>query len=567
MRIYYFTTSLFVKVFRLNSILIIMLLLSYSFINAQQLPLFLNQEYSAYCDQALNSPDESIHTGFRPLIQSEAHLQYDWKSGKYTSNDSIKGMDEYPVPVEKRSWLYRKIYNECFFIIHDTAKKFWCTIDPLFNFQASDDRGDSARKMVQNTRGFLLQGGIGEKFSFSTSFYENQATFPYYVDNFIQTSDVLPGQGRAKILNSQTGGSFYSNGYDFDISESNMSFTPSSHFNFQLGQGKNFIGDGYRSLLLSDNSFDYPYFKVTSTFGKFQYTNMYAIFLNLSNNSIVTGETEGLVQRKAASFQYLSWNVSNRLEWGLFQGLIWQASNYVTNQQSYNINYFDPVIGANALRYGLGGDNDNVLLGSTIKYKITRNFLFYGQLVANDIGPSETIKNKTGFQSGFKYYNHLGELLIEYNQVRPYTYTDINAAQNYTNYNQALGDPLGANFKEFIVSVNVHLAKHFALHLQTNYAIIGEDAVNTNNGSNLLLSDTIFVKNQAAVTMGQGIKGVMNYADGHISYLMNPRTNMNIVMGVSYRELTESAIAYKSPVTMLFYLGFRTSIGNTYYDF
>lgn len=548
---------------KLNSILFAALLLSCSFIKAQQQTQFLNQEYSSYYDQALNDPNASIHTGFKPLVQFQAPLEYYDPDMPY---DSLKRMVMNPVPKEKRSWLYRKIYTENLFIIYDTAKKFRCTIDPLFNFQVSDDRGDSTRKMSQNTRGFLLQGSIGNKFSFSSSFYETQATFPYYVDNFIQTASVIPGQGRAKLLNSQTGSSFYSNGYDFDIAESYMSFTPSSHFNFQLGQGKNFIGDGYRSLLLSDNSFDYPYFKMTSTFGRFQYTNMYSLFVNYSDNAVSTGNAEGLLQRKAASFQYLSWNITNRLEWGLFQGLIWQASNDITNKQSYNLNYVDPVIGVNALQYGLD-NNNNVLLGSTIKYKITRNIMAYGQVVVNDIGPLQNIQDKTGFQAGLKYYNHLGELLIEYNQVRPYTYTNISAAQNYTNYNQALADPLGANFKELIVSMNVHLAKRFALHLQVNYAVIGEDALNANNGSNLLLSDTLLTKSNSAITMEQGIKGLLNYADGHISYLMNPHTNMNIVMGLTYRELTESSISYKSPVTMLFYLGFRTSLGNTYYDF
>lgn len=549
---------------KLSYILLVVLSLSYSFVHAQQLPLFLNQEYSAYYDQALNNPEESIHTGFKPLIQSQAHLKYNWSNGTYTSNDSINAMDENPV---KRSWLYRKLYTESLFIIHDTAEKFWATIDPLFNFQGADDRGDSARKTTLNTRGFIVQGGIGYKFSFTTSFYENQATFPYYVDNFIQATNVIPGQGRGKTLNSATGSSFYSNGYDFDIAESDLSFSPSKYFNFQLGQGKNFIGDGYRSLLLSDNSFDYPFFKMTSTFGKFQYTDMYCLLLDLSNDTISKAGVEGLFQRKAASFQYLSWDVTKRLEWGFFQGLIWQASNYVTNKQSYNLNYFDPVIGVNALRYGLGGSPNNVLIGSTLKYKVTRNILAYGQLVANDLGPAQSIQNKTGFQAGMKYYNHLGELLIEYNQVRPYTYMDNNADENYTNYNQALADPLGANFKELIASVNIHLAKHFALHLQVNYAIIGEDGSHTNNGNNLLLSDTIFTKNQTTAAMGQGVKGALNYADGHISYLMNPRTNMNVVMGLSYRELTESSISYKSPVTMLFYFGFRTSLSNIYYDF
>ena len=448
---------------KIKQYIFLILILSGFAVKAQQLNLFLNQEYGAYYEQAINNPDVSIHTGFKPLLQSQV--------SQYMSTDSIRGYD-YNGP--KRSWFYRKFYRENLFILHDTARKFWATIDPLFNFQATDDKGDSARKFYENTRGFMIQAGIGSKFSFSTSFYEDQASFPYYVDKFVQTYDIVPGQGRVKLLNSAIGSSFYNNGYDFSVSEAYMTFTPSDHVSFQLGQGKNFVGDGYRSLLLSDNSFDYPYFKTTTTFGKFQYTNLYCLFIN-TNEQLLSIASEGLFQRKAANIQYLSWNATSRLEIGVFQALIWQAADSVTNKQSYNFNYFDPVIGINAARYGFGDYNHNVLVGSTIKYKITSNLLAYGQLVIDDIGPAQSVKDKTGYQLGLKLYNHLGEALIEYNQVRPYTYSTDNFQENYNNYNQALADPLGSNFRELNVQLNYHFAKHFTFHAELDYAVIGED--------------------------------------------------------------------------------------------
>jgi hypothetical protein len=48
---------------------------------------------------------------------------------------------------------------------------------------------------------------------------------------------------------------------------------PSKNFDLQLGYGKNFIGDGYRSLLTTDGP--YPYFKLNTTFWKIKYTNTY----------------------------------------------------------------------------------------------------------------------------------------------------------------------------------------------------------------------------------------------------------------------------------------------------
>src|ERR1700722_12190553 len=174
------------------------------------------------------------------------------------------------------------------------------------------DKSDSDKKYYQITRGLLIQGDIGSKFSFSSTFWENQASYPYYIRQFINESYVVPGNGRPK--------GFGTNGYDFSMSEAYLSFSPSNHFNFQFGYGKNFVGDGYRSLLLSDNSFAYPYLRVTTTFWHLQYTNLYTIFMDpFADAATTVGNVEGLIQRKAGAFQYLSWNIIPQVEWGLFQ--------------------------------------------------------------------------------------------------------------------------------------------------------------------------------------------------------------------------------------------------------
>ncbi len=62
-------------------------------------------------------------------------------------------------------------------------------------------------------------------------------------------------------------------GYDYPLAEGYLSYSPGKYFNIQFGHGKNFIGDGYRSLLMSDNASPYPYFKLNTTFWKLKYTN------------------------------------------------------------------------------------------------------------------------------------------------------------------------------------------------------------------------------------------------------------------------------------------------------
>ena len=124
------------------------------------------------------------------------------------------------------------------------------SIDPQLNVESGTDHvSDSS--VLTNTRGFRVAGNIGKDFSFLSSFRENQSTFIPYLHSYVNSTRVVPGQGLVKV--------FKVNAFDYAMAEGHISYSPSSHFNMIFGHGKNFIGDGYRSLLLSDNAFNYPY--------------------------------------------------------------------------------------------------------------------------------------------------------------------------------------------------------------------------------------------------------------------------------------------------------------------
>ena len=157
-----------------------------------------------------------------------------------------------------------------------------------------------------NTRGFIIDGFIGDRVSFQTSFLENQAVFPNYIDSLIRTQDfVIPGQGRGRT--------YYDNGFDYARSSGFVSVEASDNFIVQFGHGKHFIGDGYRSLLLSDNSFNYPFLRLQSNFGKFQYTNLYCEFQDMKNYlSSENGYDYMGYAKKYMSAHYLSYNLNVR---------------------------------------------------------------------------------------------------------------------------------------------------------------------------------------------------------------------------------------------------------------
>jgi hypothetical protein len=497
-------------------------------------------------------------TAIKPILESQTiHLSNagDPQAITRVLEDSIQNANK------KKSWIIRKIKIENLIIIKDTTDKFRLTLDPLFNFEYGKDLADSSKSFYKNTRGVLIRGDIGSAFSFESSFYENQATYVNYIRNYNNASLVVPGQGRWK--------QFKNNGYDFAMASGYVSYSPNHHFNFQIGTGKHFVGDGYRSLLLSDNAFNYPFARITSSFGKFQYTNLYASLMNLSDAGVKTPPgTERLFQKKAGNFQFLSWNIHKRVQWGFFQGLIWQASDSL-NRQCLKLPYASPLIYSALLSEGLRGKN-NVVLGSTFKLKITSSLSLYGQYMMDDFSTEiNSIHNKAGFQAGVKYFDVFKiknlHLQMEYNQVRPYSYAHSTSAQSYTHYNQPLAHPLGANFKEEVVFLNYSRGDFFT-EIKVNYAIIGKDSIGKNYGNTIFSSDnnSLYGPNSTINKMGQGVKTTLRILDFQVGYVVNKVTNFNIILGILNRTSISSV---EDTHTNFIYFGIRTSLTNVYYDF
>jgi hypothetical protein len=136
-------------------------------------------------------------------------------------------------------------------------EELFFTIDPLFQFEYGKDEDQTGKSWI-NTRGIMVNARLGKKVAVTTLFRETQSLFNDYRHDRVQDIGVIPGQGRPK--------SFETDGYDYGIAEGTVTYQPDHHFTFTLGHGKNFFGDGYRSMMLSDNSFNYPYFRINHRF-------------------------------------------------------------------------------------------------------------------------------------------------------------------------------------------------------------------------------------------------------------------------------------------------------------
>lgn len=347
--------------------------------------------FSLLIEKKLAQKDSSVHSGLKPYIHffsdKYEHVADTHRIFKYIVDDPILDIA-----------FFKHVLT-----IKPPKQNFKFTLDPILNVEIGNDYyNDSLKTQTStNTRGFIGCGYIGEKVYFETMFVESQSVFPYYLGNSVKASAIVPGQGRWKT--------FKKTGYDYAFSSGFVSYQPFKNFNIQFGHGKQKIGYGYRSLLLSDNSFNYPYAKFTQQWwkGRIQYNNIYAVLMNLeAATAIPVPNAERLFQKKAASFQYLSVNPAKFLNIGLFQGMIWQAGDS-KNRQHLEWQYFNPVIFTNLAQFELNNKN-NILVGGDVRFKITNKMNIYGQGMADDLSDTKKIGNGFGYQAGINYFDALG---------------------------------------------------------------------------------------------------------------------------------------------------------------
>lgn len=115
---------------------------------------------------------------------------------------------------------------------------------------------------------------INWKVGFYAFLADTRARFPHFVRDYVESYSTVPGEGAWKVQPKDVLSFFTSRGY--------LSFNATRHINFQLGQDRFFIGNGLRSMLLSDASHSYPFVKIQTQVWRFSYTNLFAL---LSGNT------------------------------------------------------------------------------------------------------------------------------------------------------------------------------------------------------------------------------------------------------------------------------------------
>lgn len=518
---------------------------------------FTHRFYSRF-DRAMNLPGSNSHTAAKPYVYEEVATYYDFET------------EQAALLKDKTSWWGRKLWNE--HLVEVQGEDYWFLFDLIADLQIGFDSEAEFSHTYNNTRGVLIQGGLGKKFSFSASVFESQGRFADYFNRYAESirasgpdPAIIPGRGIAKR--------FKTDSYDYPVAEANLSFTPAKFVNLQLGYGKNFIGDGYRSLFQSDFTSPYPFFKTNFKFWKIKYTSTWMWLRDVREEVL---EDKAYLPKYMAN-HYLSWNVSKKLNIGLFESVMWDNSN----NRGFDFNYINPLIFFRAIEFQTGQGAGNAILGLSAKYKWNDRFNIYGQWIIDEFSSSDVTggnkswKNKFGYQLGVKYYQAFGVdnlmLQAEYNQVRPYTYSHNTIVLNYAHANQPMAHLWGANFREFILIGRYSYDRWYAdLKL-----IFGRRGLDFNSEDDNFNYGADIYRNENdrpfdfGVEIAQGNKTTVFHGETQFGYIINPASNLRLFSNISYRNFdptVETASALKSN-TVWFSLGLRTDLFNWYFDF
>lgn len=443
------------------------------------------------------------------------------------------------------SYLFKK------HLVELKGEDYYLTISPTVDITIGEDKADSiSPRKFNNTRGFIIEGDIFKNFSFSTSFYENQTRFTnyeraYYLSvgemypngsNYSTQNAVIPGAARTKP--------FKTDGFDYAYAIGNIVYSPNSRLQISTGNNSHFVGTGYRSLLLSDNSIYAPYVQANCKLSdKWSFVYMRAKLLNLLRRPIFTG-AEAYYEPKALSTNYITYKASKKLTLSLFEGMIWSKGDSITTKK-VNPLFYNPIPGISEF---IASKNEmSHLIGLNSEYLFSHKHRIYSQVAMSNFD-----SKNIGFQVGYRGYNfgNVKDLMlqVEYNYVPKSLYESSNRRLNYSHYNLPLAHTKGNGFQEFIIRSNYEYQRFYI-----DVKIVVYQLIQFQSGS-LLAVDKKTDKQF----------GNIQHEQIEVGYRMNRKLNLTLFGSYLYR--TDASLKTTS-FTQFFSLGLRTGLLNHYNDF
>jgi hypothetical protein len=148
-------------------------------------------------------------------------------------------------------------------------------VNPVVQYVISKEN-DNDQNLFLNTRGLTIRGRIANKIGFSAYLTDNQERDPAYVQEWIQDRLAVPGAGFYKDFKDP-------GGYDYFDARGHFTFNVTKYIDVAFGYDKNFIGNGYRSLFLSDFSSSGLFLRLNTRIWRINYQNLFMELQNADN--------------------------------------------------------------------------------------------------------------------------------------------------------------------------------------------------------------------------------------------------------------------------------------------
>lgn len=409
---------------------------------SQEIPIAYLIEEKSISSAKIQKEDSFFHAGLFPYLflnkthDSIIHQQF-FVREKHTSK---------PANFYYKSVFYAKDSD---FVLH---------INPVLNFTYAND---STTHPMENTRGIIIAGHLSNKFRFVTGATETQGFYRQHVNYYRKKNLVIPGGGRARP--------FKQTGYDFTNSFGYLAYSFNSKWHVLFGHTRQFIGYGYRSVLLSDAPFEYPVLRVDYTRKRWQYSCQYATYQSATEYD----DRTKVFSRKYSSSHYLSFIPHKKIELGIFENTLFHTMSLRRNRPPEE--FYSPLLFSHTLLYGLNYTN-NVILGFQAQVAPFNELRFYGQMAVDDFSKSNNAQNKMAWQYGIKIIEPFGVknffVLAEFNQSTPNTYTSAEPYAIFSQHNEPIAHILGNHFNEFVLYAYYRyriVFIHFKLNRATYY--------------------------------------------------------------------------------------------------
>ena len=428
--------------------------------------------------------------------------------------------------------------------------KFFMTVNPAaqvkYGFETDNNQGNYLM-----SAGLEAKGLIAKKIAFNVFATGNQERTPSYVNAFTAKFHAIPGFSNFKNIDN--------NAVQYFDVRASASWTLAKFMDMQVGYDRNFIGNGMRSLFLSDFSGNSLFFKSNIRLWKLNFESLY---MQLTPQFGIVKKQD---YKKYLRINTLSFDATKWLNIGIFDGVVFGRKN------QFELNYLLPFTFLRAMEQQ-SGSPDNAMLGLNVKANIKQRVQVYGQLLLDEFLLSE-IKasrgwwaNKYGYQLGVKYIDAFNinnlDIQVESNRVRPFTYTHFDSVSNYSNNNMPIAHPLGAGFQEFIVAAKYQPLNKLYIDAKFMYYYQGQDSAGKYMGTNILedYSDRPF---NYGWKIGTGDKATCMYFNVNAAYEL--KENLFIDAGIVLRNY-KLASGYNNS-TAIFNVGFRWNITRRQFEF